>query len=241
MKKLDNLLLSLANNSSDTNKENIESLLEMFELQKKLNDETNGDYWEVGVNKFGKHIDWLRCIDMELSELIDSTPWKHWKNILLKPDLQNIHIELVDIWHFIMSYIIQERNIVKGVEETNNVLTNLVIPNGHYTDTADKLKYIILQQKFEGKNGDMINEILKTFWQLCAMCGLTFHQLVKIYLGKNCLNKFRQEHGYKEGTYVKIWGDVEDNVRMMEALEELTEVTFNNIYNLLEEKYKQYS
>ena len=56
-------------------------LEEMLQLQKQLNDETNGLNWELGVNKFDKEINWIRCIHMEVSELIDSTPWKHWKNI----------------------------------------------------------------------------------------------------------------------------------------------------------------
>jgi dimeric dUTPase (all-alpha-NTP-PPase superfamily) len=75
-------------------------LEEMFLLQKQLNDNTNGPNWELGINKFDKEINWLRCIHMEVSELIESTPWKHWKNIAADPDLENIHIELVDIWHF---------------------------------------------------------------------------------------------------------------------------------------------
>ena len=37
---------------------------------------------------------------MEVAELIESTPWKHWKNINSDPDMNNIHVELVDIWHF---------------------------------------------------------------------------------------------------------------------------------------------
>ena len=59
----------------------------MFLLQKKLNDSTNGNNWELGVNKFGKEINWLRCIHMEVAELIESTPRKHWKNINSDPDM----------------------------------------------------------------------------------------------------------------------------------------------------------
>ena len=72
-------------------------LEEMFVLQKRLNDDTNGTNWELGINKFDKEINWLRCIHMEVAELIDSTPWKHWKNISSEPDFNNIHIELVDV------------------------------------------------------------------------------------------------------------------------------------------------
>ena len=40
---------------------------------------------------------------MEVAEAIDSFNWKHWKNIDNEPDWTNIRVELVDIWHFIMS------------------------------------------------------------------------------------------------------------------------------------------
>ena len=94
-------------------------LEEMFALQKKLNEDTNGINWELSINKFDKEINWLRCIHMEVAELIDSTPWKHWKNISDAPDINNIHIELVDVWHFLMSYILQETNIPKAVSMVN--------------------------------------------------------------------------------------------------------------------------
>ncbi len=78
-------------------------MLEMLKLQQRLNDNTNGKDWERGITKNGKIIDWNRCIYLEVAELIDSYPWKHWKNIDASPDYENIKIEIVDIWHFVMS------------------------------------------------------------------------------------------------------------------------------------------
>jgi len=76
---------------------------QMFELQQKLNDATNGLIWTEGATKDGRQISWLRCIYMEAAEAIDSFNWKHWKDIESQPDLDNAKVELVDIWHFIMS------------------------------------------------------------------------------------------------------------------------------------------
>jgi hypothetical protein len=59
--------------------------------------------WTEGATKEGRQISWLRCIYMEAAEAIDSFNWKHWKNIESEPDLDNAKVELVDIWHFIMS------------------------------------------------------------------------------------------------------------------------------------------
>ena len=82
-------------------------MIEMFGLQNRLNDDTNGPKWRDGVTKHGKVINWKRCIVMETAELIDSFSWKHWKSIDGGIDIENIRIEMVDIWHFVMSYILR--------------------------------------------------------------------------------------------------------------------------------------
>lgn len=217
-------------------------LEEMFLLQKQLNDSTNGKNWELGVNKFGKEINWLRCIHMEVAELIDSTPWKHWKNIAAEPDMNNIHVELVDIWHFLMSYILQETNVPKAVSLVN---THCIYESVEDVDVkamikeAEKLSYISLaietgnMPSFSG-----IERFIDQFFRCCKISGLSFNWLQKLYIGKNCLNKFRQDNGYKEGTYIKVWNGDEDNVVMVAILEQMENVSFDELYSKLEEAYK---
>lgn len=216
-------------------------LEEMFLLQKELNDSTNGNNWELGVNKFGKEINWLRCIHMEVAELIDSTPWKHWKNINAEPDMNNIHVELVDIWHFLMSYILQETNVPKAVslvnthciyEASSDIDIKLMIKE------AEKLSYIAIAIE----TGNMpafsgIERFIDQFFRSCKVSGLSFSWLQKLYIGKNCLNKFRQDHGYKEGTYKKTWDGKEDNVVMVALLEKHESINFEQLYTALEEVY----
>jgi len=218
-------------------------LEEMFQLQKQLNDETNGLNWELGINKFDKEINWLRCIHMEVSELIDSTPWKHWKNIKASPDLNNLHIELVDVWHFLMSYILQETNIPKAVSLVNthciyeavdmsDIDTKIIVKE------AEKLSYISLAIE----TGNMptfsgVERFIDQFFRCCKLSGLSFTWLQKLYIGKNALNKFRQNNGYKEGTYIKTWDGQEDNVKMIEILEENSDISFDSIYSKLETIY----
>ena len=218
-------------------------LEEMFLLQKKLNDDTNGANWELGINKFDKEINWLRCIHMEVAELIDSTPWKHWKNISQAPDLDNIHIELVDVWHFLMSYILQETNIPKAVSLVNThciyeaVATEDIDPK-LIVKEAEKLSYIA----FAIETGNMpafsgVERFIDQFFRCCKLSGLSFTWLQKIYIGKNCLNKFRQDNGYKEGTYIKVWNGLEDNVIMLNILEEIEDLTFDIVYKKLQNTY----
>ncbi|RXJ60275.1 dUTP diphosphatase [Candidatus Marinarcus aquaticus] len=216
-------------------------LEEMFLLQKELNDSTNGNNWELGANKFGKEINWLRCIHMEVAELIDSTPWKHWKNINADPDMSNIHVELVDIWHFLMSYILQETNVPRAVslvnthciyEANENIDVKLMVKE------AEKLSYIALaietgnMPSFSG-----IERFIDQFFRCCKISGLSFNWLQKLYIGKNCLNKFRQDHGYKEGTYIKEWNGKEDNVVMVSILENIESISFSELYDELQKAY----
>lgn len=220
-------------------------LEEMFLLQKKLNDDTNGANWELGINKFDKEINWLRCIHMEVAELIESTPWKHWKNISANSDMENIHIELVDIWHFLMSYILQETNVPKAVSIANThciyeaIALEDVEPKNLIIE-AEKLSYIALAiQTSNMTQAAGVEHFIEQFFRLCKISALSFQRLQKIYIGKNCLNKFRQDHGYKEGTYIKQWDGVEDNVVMMSILDELDDVTFDILYASLDIKYSE--
>jgi len=57
------------------------------------------------------------------------------------------------------------------------------------------------------------------------------------YVGKNLLNRFRQEHGYKEGTYTKVWNGREDNVVMQEILSARPGIDPEELYAKLEAEY----
>lgn len=218
-------------------------LEEMFLLQKQLNDSTNGKNWELGINRFGKDINWLRCIHMEVAELIESTPWKHWKNINSEPDMNNIHVELVDIWHFLMSYILQETNVPRAVSLVN---THCIYEAVEDVDVkamvkeSEKLSYISLaietgnMPSFSG-----IERFIDQFFRCCKISGLSFTWLQKLYIGKNCLNKFRQDNGYKEGSYIKEWNGREDNVVMVEIIDTMENVSFDILYKELGEAYSK--
>jgi hypothetical protein len=47
---------------------------------------------------------------------------------------------------------------------------------------------------------------------------LSFDQLYRMYVGKNVLNFFRQDHGYKDGSYIKVWDGREDNEHLSDIL-----------------------
>jgi hypothetical protein len=60
-------------------------------------------------------------------------------------------------------------------------------------------------------------------------------------MAKNILNRFRQDHGYKVQTYMKMWDGQEDNVYLMNNLNNIkTDENFEtNVYNILDTKYRE--
>ena len=75
------------------------------------------------------------------------------------------------------------------------------------------------------------------FFKLAAMGGLNLDTLYRLYVGKNILNQFRQDHGYKEGSYIKVWNGEEDNVVMKRSWEANPDMTPDTLYEALETAY----
>lgn len=63
----------------------------------------------------------------------------------------------------------------------------------------------------------------------------------RVYDVKNVLNSFRNNNGYKDGTYIKLWNGVEDNVIAMDIANDLVLDNIDNcLYGLLEEEYNKF-
>jgi dimeric dUTPase (all-alpha-NTP-PPase superfamily) len=80
-----------------------DQLRELFRMQKALNE-------RIGVHTDGmeqeERIRWLlnycRAMTQEIAELTDSVPWKWWAKYQ-KFDEQNARVEVVDLFHFLIS------------------------------------------------------------------------------------------------------------------------------------------
>ena len=79
--------------------------------------------------------------------------------------------------------------------------------------------------------------LMETFIDVAIISGLNLHTLYKLYIGKNILNKFRQDHGYKDNSYIKIWNGKEDNVIMQNILSTDTNISPKELYEALEKIY----
>lgn len=216
---------------------NINKLQIMFDLQQKLNDETNGDNWKKGITKNGKTINWKRCMFVEAVEFLDSFPWKHWKSIHKEADINNAKIELVDIWHFLLSEMLR----IDYNKHADNIYKHVITVSYSQckatTKQEDILKTIESFINEATKPCPQINTLLSYFFDTCAQTGLSFDELYVKYLGKNILNQFRQNNGYKDGTYVKIWDGKEDNEVMLEIIQSNPNLSSDEILNKLQQEY----
>jgi dimeric dUTPase (all-alpha-NTP-PPase superfamily) len=223
----------------------MDKLLIMLQLQQQLNDATNGEEWTKGITKNGKTIDWKRCIYMECAEMIDSFSWKHWKDIAKEADWDNLKIEVVDVWHFIMSLAItQYTTDMRG--QLENIASDMAglesFISLEYSGYGEQSVIIadveqLMRDALEPNKADIL-AMAEHFFKLVKLSGLDRQSLYRLYVGKNILNQFRQDHGYKEGTYLKIWNGEEDNVIMKRIWEKSGDITPQVLYKKMQEVYE---
>ena len=204
----------------------------MVELQHKFNEETTPNYLE-------KNLNWNSAIIVESGELLDSLGFKWWKK--QQPDMDNVKVEAIDLLHFVISETLQRNYTFRkelGVDFFNETIEEFRNP---YTSFLFK-KYeskgiehlIYLLNKDEYPRFTIMKQIFKTL-------NMSNEDVYIAYITKNCLNKFRQANGYKNGTYKKYWNDKEDNVIAFELANKLgaSENLFDELYKELETYYKQ--
>ena len=209
-------------------------LLSMLELQDAMNSKVNPD-WVAANNN------WHRAIQVEGVEAIEHHGWKWWKK--QDCDLAQLKMELVDIWHFILSAAIQLKhgNIALAKMDMQAEL-HLKQKSVHFDNQYYVLTQLNLLEKLDLLVGLAASKrhSLALFESLLHDCDMEWNDLFKQYVGKNVLNVFRQDHGYKAGTYIKIWDGREDNEHLVEVLEVLDLDSANvrdELYSSLKARY----
>lgn len=199
---------------------------ECLTLQDKFNAQVNPDWRKADYN-------WRRAMWIEAGELMDHVGYKWWKNIDAQYDKKQVLLEVVDIFHFLLSDSMIRRKNASDLVSAYKWAT-------HHTHAPTKEKKLkqIEEFVFMCLDGDTV---MTSFFQVMISLGIDADTLAKYYLGKNALNKFRQDNGYKSGTYKKEWmfmGElVEDNKVLEHILESSNVTTFDTIYNELKALY----
>ncbi len=200
-----------------------DQILTMLEMQDAMNTKVHAHWRE-------QNFEWYRAIWVECAELMDHYGWKWWKK--QSPDVEQVNLELIDIWHFGLSILLI--NSSDSALTAENIQSLIDFP----TDKPD----------FKNELESFTEATLRTrdfdvagFARLMSSVGLSFDDLYRRYVGKNVLNFFRQDNGYKEGHYRKLWAGKEDNEHLVDVLNQLdsTSPSFReDVYSHLSERYE---
>lgn len=185
-------------------------IIQMLQLQDAMNKVVNPDWTKADYP-------WHKAVYVECAELLDHLGWKWWKH--QEPNLQQAHIELVDIWHFLLSYALETndgdiqaatRELLEGWSAEGRPLIMHVQDDGgsEKPEPMEPHDKIMLLPVIMGVG---VEPTASLFRSICEDCALPDHILTRLYSQKNILNLFRQRNGYKDGTYIKIWNGLEDN------------------------------
>ena len=176
----------------------------MLDLQDRMNTKVHPKWREQGY-------EWYRAAWIECAELMDHAGYKWWK--YAEPDIEQIQLEVVDIWHFGMSALLVDNRDVDTLVAA--IVTDL--------SAGSDASLSLLEASEALASACITSESFSTsaFLNLMVASDLSFDQLYRMYVGKNVLNFFRQDHGYKDGSYVKVWNGREDNEHLSDILSRL--------------------
>ena len=196
----------------------------MLQLQDSMNSKVNPDWRNAGN-------EWYRAIWIEASEMLEHYGWKWWKK--QQPDVMQVKLEVVDIVHFALSIRLQSANSLDHAAAIIADEFAMADATNDIKTTIELLALRTLQDK--GAHFAIISGIMNHV-------SMPFDELYEIYVGKNVLNMFRQDNGYKEGSYSKIWNGREDNEVLADILQQMncnSESFRDDIYRALAENYPE--
>ena len=158
--------------------------------------------------------EFYRAMWVECAEMLDHFGWKWWKQ--QTPDIDQVKLELVDIWHFALSDLMREGAIDPAVAEQLAAV--------HVAEATDPESFRLAIEALAAACLSTRSIDLSAFCAAMAALPMDYAELYALYIGKNMLNRFRQNNGYKSGEYRKLWQGREDNEHLIELLDELSDV-----------------
>jgi len=195
---------------------------QMLTMQDAMNSRVSDTWRENGY-------EWYRAIWVECAEMLDHHGWKWWKHQEI--DIAQVQLELVDIFHFGLSLRLMTGATVETITNTLSSELTQITEESDFKIALENLASAAVSNK----SFDAI--ALADCMRLMKM---DLNELFRQYVGKNTLNFFRQDHGYKEGTYIKIWHGEEDNevlANLVNSLDASAGDFQQQLYAALEEKY----
>ena len=208
-------------------------LLAMLDLQERMNQKIDADW-------LGKRHAYLRAVLVEATEALEHYGWKWWKK--QSPDMPQLRIELIDIWHFVLSEYLLRAAGDKPVAAKTMLADWAAAATLEFDGTRYELHTLDIRRQLEllAAMAAVRRLNLPLLALLFAACELTPAALFREYVSKNVLNHLRQDRGYKSGDYKKMWDGAEDNVHMAELLEAMCDADAqlpDALYRALAQRY----
>jgi hypothetical protein len=216
---------------------------ETVELQKAFNERV-APGWQLDIHQ-KKYNYWMAILD-ETVEVLNSKHWKWWKNgtKMGEVDWDNIQVELIDLFHFILSIAIQHDSesiiftqLVNVEINKDEMYKNKIKNDSFFNDFWDNFLMAV-----QMKNLPLVAIYWVEFWY---RAGGNAERLFMEYRIKVALNNIRQEFGYgSANNYQKMWIDVdtgqkvEDNVIAWKIAKDLELST--NLADEITERLKEY-
>jgi len=181
----------------------ISQIKTMLQMQHDMNTKVHPQWNSQGFQ-------WYRAIWVECAEMLDHYGWKWWKQQI--PDIPQVQLELVDIFHFGLSLKLVENSAIDQLAADIALLMQSPIIEDDFKLTLERLASIAVANK----------EFDVAYFAGCLQqCEMSSDGLYRYYIGKNALNFFRQDHGYKDGSYLKVWNGREDNEHLVDIINRL--------------------
>ncbi len=208
-------------------------LLTMLELQDGMNKKIDPDW-------IGKRHAYLRAVLVEATEALEHYGWKWWKQ--QSPDMPQLRIEMIDIWHFVLSEYLLRADGEKPAAAKSMIADWMANAALEFDGARYDPRTLDIRQQLEllAALAAVRRMHLPLLALLFAACELTPASLFRDYVSKNVLNHFRQDRGYKSGEYKKFWDGAEDNVHMAEILQAMTDADEHlpdQLYRALASRY----
>jgi dimeric dUTPase (all-alpha-NTP-PPase superfamily) len=200
-----------------------QAFVTMLNMQNKMNQKVHPD-WAA------QNFEWYRAAWIECGELIEHYGYKWWKK--QTPDLPQVKLEAIDIWHFGMSALFANGDAIETIADD---MTKALDGYEYHGQTVLEATEALAENCLASKSFSVA-----LFWDLIHSVEMNFDELYQQYVGKNVLNFFRQDNGYKDGSYIKVWQGREDNEHLVDILLELdsSAINFNEqVYQQLQQRY----
>lgn len=193
-------------------------MLKCLQLQDELNSKINPNWKEERTER-----DFFRAIWLEAAEFMEELPWKWWKKT--ETDFDNLQIEVVDIFHFLLSLALLKDYRWKK-HNSSISYTDVIVPFFYLAlENSDKLNIngliIVSEDIVRQSLSEKDTALFLSFAGIVKSVFESFNQMYLLYMGKNILNHVRQEKGYKSGNYQKMIGGLEDNKHLTQIIKQV--------------------